>query len=95
MERCSGYLKILIQGAAVVIFVLQMILAVQKYQSKPTVTSLGTKPLQTLNKPVDVAVCKMSQFDFERAASIGYKYQINFFSGQLNTGKFKAFNVSG
>ena len=45
MERCSGYLKVLIQGAAVVIFVLQMILAVQKYQSTVPRILLGV-PVQ-------------------------------------------------
>ena len=87
MMRCTRYLKTLIQGAAFVVFVLQMHFAVQKYQRRPTVSSLGTKRLSELNKVVNVGVCKLSQFDYERAASIGYDSQIEFFSGQLNTGK--------
>ena len=63
-----------------------MIIAVQKYNKKPAFTSLGTKRLQDLDKPILVAVCKLSQFDYANALSIGYKRQTDFFSGQLNTG---------
>ena len=87
MKRCASYLKTLIQWAAFVIFAVQMIFAVQKYQQKPTVSSLGTKHLSELNKVIHVVVCKISQFDYARARSIGYDSQIEFFSGQLNTGK--------
>ena len=85
--RCAGYLKMLIQGGAFVIFVVQMIFAVQKYISKPTMTSMGTKSLSDLDKKVLVAICKLSQFDYKRAPIIGYKYQNDFFSGQLIEGK--------
>ena len=87
MKSCASHLKTLIQWAAFVIFVVQMIFAVQKYQQKPTVSSLGTKHLSELNKAVLVVICKISQFDFDRASSIGYNTQIEFFSGRLNTGK--------
>ena len=87
MKRFSGYLRIIIQGLASTIFVLQMEIAVQKYYSKPTVTSLGEKHLSHLNKPVAIAVCKLKQFDHDRLQSIGYKWESLFFSGQLNAGK--------
>ena len=64
-----------------------MIAAVQKYNSKPTSTSLGTKSLSNLDKNVLVAICKLSQFDYERAPTFGYKRQSDFFSGQLSTGR--------
>ena len=86
MRKCVGYLKTVIQVAAFVIFVVQMVFAVQKYNSKPTVISLGTKSLKDLDKPVLVSVCKTSQFNYERAAKIGYKYHVHFFSGQISTG---------
>ena len=88
MRRCAGYLKTLIQVAAFVIFLLQMVFAVQKYTSKPTVTSLGTKSLKDLDTPVSVSVCKIYQFDYERAKSIGYKHNTHFISGQISTGKY-------
>ena len=86
MRRSLGYLKTLIQGVAFVIFFVQIIFAVLKYNSKPTVTSLKTKSLKDLDKPVLVSVCKTSQFNYERAAKIGYKYHVHFFSGQISTG---------
>ena len=86
MKKCAGYLTTLVQGIAFVIFVVQMIFAVQKYQSKPTVSSQGTKSLSDLITPVAVAVCKLSQFDHDRAAEIGYKFQDHVFSGQISTG---------
>ena len=88
MENYSGHLRTLIQGAAFVIFVLQMIYAVQKYYSQPIVTSMGSKSLEDVANPVIIAVCKMSQFDYVRAASIGYTRQTYFFSGILTKGKF-------
>ena len=88
MRRCAGYLKTLIQVVAFVIFVVQMVFAVQKYTSKPTVTSLGTKSLKDLDNPVLVSVCKIPQFDYERANSIGYRHNSHFFSGQISTGKY-------
>ena len=87
MRRSLGYLKTLIQGVAFVIFFVQIVYAVLKYTSKPTVTALGTKSLKDLDKPVLVSVCKASQFDYERAAQIGYEVPSEFFSGQISTGK--------
>ena len=87
MRRSLGYIKTLIQGVAFVIFFVQIIFAVLKYTSKPTVTYLKTKSLKDLDKPVLVSVCKESQFDYERAAKIGYQFQDDFFSGQISTGK--------
>ena len=87
MMRCAGYLKVFIQGGAFIIFLVQMVFAVRKYNSAPTVSSMGTKSLLDLDKNVLVAICKLSQFDYERSPSIGYRWQIDFFSGQLNTGK--------
>ena len=87
MKRCADYLTNLVKGIALLIFVVQMIFAVQKYQSKPTVSSQGTKSLLDLKNPIAVAVCKLNQFDHERAAGIGYKYQDHVFSGQISTGK--------
>mgnify|MGYP001200941736 FL=1 len=87
MRRSLGYLKTLIQGVAFVIFFVQIVFAVLKYNSKPAVISLKTKSLKDLDKPVLVSVCKESQFDYERAAKIGYQFQDDFFSGQISTGK--------
>ena len=54
MERWVSRLKALIQGVASVIFVLQMIYAVQKYYSQPIVTSMGSKSLEDVANPVIV-----------------------------------------
>ena len=87
MKRYSGHLRQIIQGVALAIFLMQMEFALQKYYSKPTVTSLGVKHLSHLNKPVAIVVCKLKQYDHDRLQSIGYKWESLFFSGQLNAGK--------
>ena len=90
--RFATYLKILVQGAAVEFFVLQIVYAVQEYKDKPTLSSFSTHSLQSLDKPVDVTVCKTSQFDYDRAPRIGYKYQTDVFSGQIDTGRSLSWN---
>ena len=84
MKRFNYYLKLLIQAATVVVFVLQMSYAIQKCLDKPTLSSFSTRSLQSLDKPLHITVCKTSQFDYARALGMGYSLQTHFFSGQLS-----------
>ena len=86
MKRFTTYLKGLIQGIALVVFVIQMGYAIQKYKDKPTLSSFSKRSPQSLDKRLDVTICKTGQFDYDRANDIGYEYQSRFFSGQVSTG---------
>ena len=76
--------KTLVEVVAFAAFSLQMILALQHYMEKPTMSSVGTKSLSALDKPLILAVCKQSQFDYSRASEMGYKYSISYLTGTTN-----------
>ena len=52
-------------------FLLQMVLAVIRYLDHPTQSSPEQKPLASLSRPILVAVCRESQFNFSRANTQG------------------------
>ena len=52
-------------------FLLQMVNAVYKYLKKPTLSSPEQKPLASLSRPILVAVCRESQFNYSRAYTQG------------------------
>ena len=80
MER----LKIILQIVAFVIFSLQMIFAIQKYNAAPTMVSESSKTISNLDKPMLVVICKLNQFDYARARSMGYKSSTPYLSGEHN-----------
>ena len=76
--------KVLIQTVALVFFILQVTFALQKYMAKPTMTSPGSKPRSSLDKPLLIAVCKTSQFNYTSAIELGYNSSSKYFAGQPN-----------
>ena len=52
-------------------FVLQMVAAVNRYLEQPTLSSPEQKPLASLTRPILVAVCRSSQFNYSRAYTQG------------------------
>ena len=51
---------------------LQMVNAVLTYLRKPTISSPEEKPLDSLSRPILVAVCRESQFNYSRAYTQGH-----------------------
>ena len=82
MAVSTRHLKILMQAVALVIFVLQMISALQKYLDQPLMSSPGTKKLSP-QMILLVAVCKTSQFDFANAKNMKHKDLGYFVKGEL------------
>ena len=81
MMECRVTLRTLIHVVASVFFTLQMVLAVQKYMAKQTMTSPGTKPFSSLTKPLQITVCKVDQFNNTRAVGLGYSYTGKYLAG--------------
>ena len=52
-------------------FVIQMVVAVNRYLEQPTLSSPEQKPLASLTRPILVAVCRSSQFNYSRALTQG------------------------
>ena len=78
-------IKMVIQGVAILFFALQIGTAIQRYLSKPTMTSPGTKSLSKMNNTyMLITVCKINQLDYTLLASFGYNTSRNFLSGKLN-----------
>ena len=75
-------IKSLVQAAALVFFVLQMVFAVQKYLDKPTMRSPATKPFVTYEKLMLISVCKASQFNYNN--DIGYNRMGDYVKGTPN-----------
>ena len=68
-------MKKIIQSVAAVLFMVQLMFAVQKYLSRPLMTSPGSRPLSTLERPVIITVCKNSQFDYDQVKNLKIKSQ--------------------
>ena len=64
--RCSNYLKIVVLVICLALSIVQIALAIRMVISKPTMTSMGTKPLKSLDRPIVVSVCTNSQTDWVR-----------------------------
>ena len=61
------YVKTVVQLVATACFVLQMVAAVLRYLEQPTLSSPEQKPLASLTRPILVAVCRASQFNYSKA----------------------------
>ena len=47
-------------------------------------SSPGTKPLSSLDRPILIAVCKTNQFDYSLARTLGYPNSTNYLTGKTN-----------
>ena len=75
------YTKRAVKTVALVIFTIQMIFALQKYISNPSMSLLGTKTLSSMDKSMMISVCKSSQFNYSRAQVLGYNWASDFLAG--------------
>ena len=82
--QVNKHMKTFILAVALVIFTVQMVFAFIKYSARPTMSSPGTETLTTLNKPIFIAVCKSSQFDYLQAKNLGYTRPRDYFSGNVS-----------
>ena len=80
MREVQG-LKTLVLVIAICIFSVQMMYALQRYMSGPTMITGGTKRLSSLNKPIQVTVCKTGQFNYTVAPLLGYKLKGDYVAG--------------
>ena len=82
------YLKRFVQTIALFIFVVQLAFALQKYFDQPLMSSPGTKTLSTLQRPIALAVCKTSQFDYAYSEDLTYMGLNNFYHGNISNSSF-------
>ena len=82
--RHLRHLRHLVHVVAFAFLTLQLVLAVQKYMAKPIMTSPGTKPFSSLTKPLKFTVCKVEQFNYIRAAGLGYSAPRKFLAGYIS-----------
>ena len=82
MMRVIKRLKTILQIVAFIIFCLQIMLAIQKYNAAPTMVSESSKTVTTLDKPMLVIICQMSQFDYARSLLLGYQSSGPFLRGE-------------
>ena len=74
-------LKTFVQVLALVFFSLQMWVAIRKYLTKPSMNSPTKKSLTSLQRPIIIAVCKESQFQYGLARNLGYGSSSGFLTG--------------
>ena len=78
-------MKWVIQAISFFLFSWQMLKAWQEYQSEPTMVSKGTKTLFGLNKPLLLTVCRLYQFDDDKASQLGYDGFTDFVTGVIDS----------
>ena len=83
----SFLLKMTITGICLALSIVQIITAIQKVKRKPTMTSMDTKSLKSLDQAIIISVCKTNQIDGKRSKSIGYTYPRDVFIGNISTGE--------
>ena len=74
-------LKWLVQAAALAFFVVQMIFAIEKYLSEPTLVSVGSKTFGQLDKRIQFTVCKTGQYRYDQSVNLGYKLKGDYVAG--------------
>ena len=89
----AKHLKKFVQIVALVIFVVQMAFALQKYFDQPLMSSPGTKTLATLKKPLAITVCRTAQFNYNYAKDLTYMGSGYFYRGSISNTSF--FSWSG
>ena len=65
------HIQAAVKLVATACFLLQMVAAVNRYLEQPTLSSPEQKPLASLTRPILVAVCRASQFNYSRAFAQG------------------------
>ena len=86
-------LKTFVQVLALVFFSLQMLMAIRKYLTKPSMNSPTNKPLTSLQRPIFIAVCKESQFQYGLARNLGYGSSTAFLTGTTSDGSLLSWNT--
>ena len=76
-------IKWLVQATALAIFVAQMIFAIQKYTSEPTVISVGSKPYTNLGRKIQITMCKTGQYLYENSNKLGYELKEDYVGGVI------------
>ena len=76
-------IKWLVQATALAIFVAQMIFAIQKYTSEPTMVSVGSKPFTSLSRQIQITICKTGQYMYENSYKIGYQLKGDYVAGVI------------
>ena len=84
MARKVQLLKYALQVAALVIFLVQMSFALQKYFSKPSMKSGKTKNIMSVTSPILITICKINQWDKYVFEQIGYDFASSYYKGKTS-----------
>ena len=68
---------------ALIVFVVQMVLALQRYADDPTVFSTGTKDILDIKELPRITICPPPVFDYDSALKMGYTGKTAFFEGKV------------
>ena len=80
MERIK-LSKVVLQVVACLIFTVQMMFALEKYLSQPTMISTHTKRFSDLKTDLVLTICNKNQFNYDTASRFGYRRKSDFFMG--------------
>ena len=84
MVRKVQLLKHALQVGALVIFLVQMSFALQKYFSKPSMKSGKTKNIMSVTSPILITICKIDQWDKYVFEQIGYDFASSYYEGKTS-----------
>ena len=91
MKRCSllcpnisgvKLIRLLVQGIALISFIFQMSISIQKYDEKPVIQKKSTRPFGEIDKPV-IYICQEDQFNYTKAKENGYTRKTFYTIGKL------------
>ena len=81
--KCKVSVRQILGLLALVIFVVQMTFAFQRFASDPTVYATGTKHILDIHKLPVITICPPPVFDYESASNMGYTGKTAFFNGTV------------
>ena len=84
MARKVQLLKYALQVAALIIFLVQMSFALQKYFSKPSMKAGKTKNIMSVASPILITICKIDQWDQNIFEQIGYPSEGSYYKGKTS-----------
>ena len=78
-------LRHLLQVVAVILFLIQMKIAIEKYLSNPTVAKISHKKYQEVQPPT-ITICPADQYDHFASKNLGYRLRYDFLIGNVSAG---------
>ena len=86
--NCVKKLKYGLQFVALIVFTVQVVIAMMNYAAGPTMVAESLMNISALDRPVHISMCKMDQYNYSRSKLLGYSSSTPFMAGESSNKSF-------